>query len=166
MIPEPLHPAVVHFPLVLATGPLPRMDFERHRLLELGIRPTDVTHVFLSHHHYDHMGDYPRLLLTRWDANLTTLAADDTSGSVVDYASGVDIANTIILQSNTTQLQVLTGTATQSGSVLEDAPFGLWQQNVVVGLWTGLAAAILAAGIADGPFAGALRQLRESELLC
>jgi ribonuclease BN (tRNA processing enzyme) len=38
-----------------------------HRLLELGIRPTDVTHVFLSHHHYDHMGDFPRLLLTRWD---------------------------------------------------------------------------------------------------
>jgi len=38
-----------------------------HRLLELGIAPTKVTHFFCSHLHYDHMGDYPRLLLTRWD---------------------------------------------------------------------------------------------------
>lgn len=38
-----------------------------HRLLELGIAPTRVTHFFCSHLHYDHMGDYPRLLLTRWD---------------------------------------------------------------------------------------------------
>lgn len=37
------------------------------RLLELGIAATQVTHAFLSHHHYDHIGDYPRLLLTRWD---------------------------------------------------------------------------------------------------
>ncbi|MBI3069146.1 MAG: MBL fold metallo-hydrolase [Betaproteobacteria bacterium] len=38
-----------------------------HRLLELGINATDVTHFFCSHLHYDHMGDYPRLMLTRWD---------------------------------------------------------------------------------------------------
>ena len=38
-----------------------------HRLLELGVPPTRVTHFFCSHLHYDHMGDYPRLLLTRWD---------------------------------------------------------------------------------------------------
>ena len=38
-----------------------------HRLLELGIPATQVSHLFISHHHYDHMGDYPRLLLTRWD---------------------------------------------------------------------------------------------------
>jgi len=38
-----------------------------HRLLELGVPATEVTHVFFSHHHYDHIGDYPRLLLTRWD---------------------------------------------------------------------------------------------------
>jgi ribonuclease Z len=38
-----------------------------HRLLELGIPATHVSHLFVSHHHYDHMGDYPRLLLTRWD---------------------------------------------------------------------------------------------------
>ncbi|MGE0876582.1 MAG: MBL fold metallo-hydrolase [Burkholderiales bacterium] len=38
-----------------------------HRLLELGIPATRVTHFFCSHLHYDHMGDYPRLVLTRWD---------------------------------------------------------------------------------------------------
>jgi ribonuclease Z len=38
-----------------------------HRLLQLGIPPTQVTHFFCSHLHYDHMGDFPRLLLTRWD---------------------------------------------------------------------------------------------------
>lgn len=38
-----------------------------HRLLELKIPATRVTHLFLSHLHYDHCGDYPRLVLTRWD---------------------------------------------------------------------------------------------------
>lgn len=38
-----------------------------HRLLELGIAATQISHAFFSHHHYDHIGDYPRLLLTRWD---------------------------------------------------------------------------------------------------
>ncbi|WP_163359921.1 hypothetical protein, partial [Klebsiella aerogenes] len=42
-----------------------------------------------------------------------------TTGSVVDYAAGVDIANTIVIQSNTTQFQVLSGTATQTGQVQE-----------------------------------------------
>lgn len=37
------------------------------RLLELGLPPTRISHVFFSHHHYDHIGDYGRLLLTRWD---------------------------------------------------------------------------------------------------
>jgi ribonuclease BN (tRNA processing enzyme) len=38
-----------------------------HRLLEAGRRAIDVTHVFLSHLHYDHCMDYPRLVLQRWD---------------------------------------------------------------------------------------------------
>lgn len=38
-----------------------------HRLLELSIDPVEVTHAFISHHHYDHMGDLARLVLTRWD---------------------------------------------------------------------------------------------------
>jgi ribonuclease Z len=38
-----------------------------HRLLELGVSATQVSHFFCSHLHYDHMGDFPRLVLTRWD---------------------------------------------------------------------------------------------------
>lgn len=38
-----------------------------HRFLESGRRAVDVTHLFLTHLHYDHFMDYPRLLLTRWD---------------------------------------------------------------------------------------------------
>jgi ribonuclease Z len=38
-----------------------------HRLVESGRRAIDVSHVFLSHLHYDHCLDYPRLVLQRWD---------------------------------------------------------------------------------------------------
>ena len=38
-----------------------------HRLLESGHCPSDVTHLFLTHLHYDHIADYPRLLLQHWD---------------------------------------------------------------------------------------------------
>lgn len=38
-----------------------------HRLLEAGLRPSDVTHLFLTHMHYDHIADVPRLLLQHWD---------------------------------------------------------------------------------------------------
>lgn len=39
----------------------------QHRLLEAGCHPTKVTHAFLTHMHYDHMMDYARLVLQRWD---------------------------------------------------------------------------------------------------
>jgi fibronectin-binding autotransporter adhesin len=42
-----------------------------------------------------------------------------TTGSVVDYANGVAIANSIVLDSNSTQLQVSTGGATQAGAISE-----------------------------------------------
>ena len=42
-----------------------------------------------------------------------------TTGSVIDYASGITSAAAIDVNSNTTQLQVLTGTATQSGVISE-----------------------------------------------
>jgi autotransporter-associated beta strand protein len=42
-----------------------------------------------------------------------------TLGSVVDYAPGVTIANAIVLNSNSTQLSVTTGTATQAGAISE-----------------------------------------------
>ena len=38
-----------------------------HRMMEAGVRATDVSHVFFSHLHYDHCLDYARLLITRWD---------------------------------------------------------------------------------------------------
>lgn len=38
-----------------------------HRMLEAGRSPVDVSHVFLTHLHYDHIADYPRLVLQRWD---------------------------------------------------------------------------------------------------
>lgn len=37
------------------------------RLLEAGYKATDVTHFLMTHYHYDHLMDYPRLFLTRWD---------------------------------------------------------------------------------------------------
>jgi len=38
-----------------------------HRLIETGVKATEVTHAFFSHLHYDHCMDYPRLVLQRWD---------------------------------------------------------------------------------------------------
>jgi ribonuclease Z len=38
-----------------------------HRLLEAGVRPTQITDVFFTHLHYDHCLDYVRLLMTHWD---------------------------------------------------------------------------------------------------
>jgi ribonuclease Z len=37
------------------------------RLMETGVQATDVTHVFLSHLHFDHCADFIRLFLHRWD---------------------------------------------------------------------------------------------------
>ena len=37
------------------------------RLLAAGASPTKITHVFLTHLHYDHCMDYGYLVLTRWD---------------------------------------------------------------------------------------------------
>ena len=42
-----------------------------------------------------------------------------TTGSVVDYANGVTIANPIVVNSDTTQLSVTAGTATQAGAISE-----------------------------------------------
>jgi ribonuclease Z len=38
-----------------------------HRMLEAGVRPTEITDIFFTHLHYDHCLDYVRLLMTRWD---------------------------------------------------------------------------------------------------
>jgi len=42
-----------------------------------------------------------------------------TTGSVVDYANAVAIANQVVLNSDSTQLQVTTGSATQAGGISE-----------------------------------------------
>lgn len=44
-----------------------------------------------------------------------------TTGSTVDYADGVNISNPLNINSNTTKLQVLTGSAEQSGVISETA---------------------------------------------
>ena len=38
-----------------------------HRLMELGVKATEISQLFFSHLHYDHCLDYARLVLTRWD---------------------------------------------------------------------------------------------------
>lgn len=37
------------------------------KLVKAGIRPTDIEHLFFTHHHFDHDVDYPCFLLCRWD---------------------------------------------------------------------------------------------------
>jgi len=52
---------------------------------------------------------------------------------VIDYPNGSTDSNTIILTDNSTQLQVTTGSATQSGAISEAAgSFGL--ETSVLGL--------------------------------
>lgn len=38
-----------------------------HKLVKSGLFPTDVDHLFFTHHHFDHDADYPCFLLCRWD---------------------------------------------------------------------------------------------------
>ncbi len=45
-----------------------------HRLLEAGVKPVEITDVFLTHLHYDHCLDYVRLLMTRWDQGAGKIA--------------------------------------------------------------------------------------------
>ncbi len=38
-----------------------------YKLRRAGLAPTDISHLFFTHHHYDHNADYPCFLLCRWD---------------------------------------------------------------------------------------------------
>ena len=38
-----------------------------YKLRRVGIAPVDISHLFFTHHHYDHNADYPCFLLCRWD---------------------------------------------------------------------------------------------------
>lgn len=42
----------------------PAATYKMHRV---GLTPTDISHLFFTHHHYDHNIDYPCFLLVRWD---------------------------------------------------------------------------------------------------
>jgi ribonuclease Z len=39
-----------------------------HKLLAMGMHPTQIDNLFFTHHHMDHDIDYPCFLLTRWDS--------------------------------------------------------------------------------------------------
>ena len=38
-----------------------------HKLVKMGLFPTQIDNLFLTHHHYDHNADYPCFLLCRWN---------------------------------------------------------------------------------------------------
>ena len=38
-----------------------------HKLVKAGLFPTQINHLFFTHHHFDHNADYPCFLLCRWD---------------------------------------------------------------------------------------------------
>jgi ribonuclease BN (tRNA processing enzyme) len=40
------------------------------KLVRAGLWPTDIEHLFITHHHFDHMADYPCFVLVRWDQSI------------------------------------------------------------------------------------------------
>jgi len=40
------------------------------KLVKSGLFPTNITHLFFTHHHFDHDVDYPCFLLCRWDQSI------------------------------------------------------------------------------------------------
>lgn len=38
-----------------------------YKLVKAGLFPTQINYLFLTHHHFDHVADYPCFLLCRWD---------------------------------------------------------------------------------------------------
>ena len=40
------------------------------KLVKAGLFPTQITHLFFTHHHFDHDVDYPCFLLCRWDQSI------------------------------------------------------------------------------------------------
>lgn len=43
-----------------------------HKLVKMGLFPTQIDYLFFSHHHFDHNVDYPCFLLCRWDQSVGT----------------------------------------------------------------------------------------------
>lgn len=98
-------------------------------------------------------GDNSYTGTTRLEGGTLSLGSDTalgastltTFGSVVDYLDGVNIANSVVIDSTTTQFQVLTGSATHSGVISETngpRPFEKIGEGELIltadNLWTGL----------------------------
>jgi ribonuclease BN (tRNA processing enzyme) len=43
-----------------------------YKIVQMGIRPGKVGHLFFTHHHFDHNVDFPCFALTRWDLSRGT----------------------------------------------------------------------------------------------
>ena len=43
-----------------------------HKLVKVGLWPTNIDYMFFTHHHFDHDVDYPCFLLCRWDQSIGT----------------------------------------------------------------------------------------------
>jgi ribonuclease Z len=41
-----------------------------YKLVRMGLMPTEIDHLFFTHHHYDHNADYACFLLCRWDQHI------------------------------------------------------------------------------------------------
>jgi ribonuclease BN (tRNA processing enzyme) len=41
-----------------------------HKMVKMGLFPTQIDYLFFSHHHFDHNADYPCFLLCRWDQSV------------------------------------------------------------------------------------------------
>ncbi len=41
-----------------------------YKMAKIGVFPTQVNHLFFTHHHYDHDADYPCFLLCRWNHSI------------------------------------------------------------------------------------------------
>ena len=57
-------------PLMFDCGPA-----ATYKLAKAGFSPTQIEHLFFTHHHFDHNADYPCFLLARWDQSLHTTPA-------------------------------------------------------------------------------------------
>ncbi len=56
--------------------------FSAHRLLQAGVRPSELDTILLTHLHYDHCADYGYLVLNRWDESANDLPDLNVYGPV------------------------------------------------------------------------------------
>ena len=59
-----------------------------HKLVKMGLFPTQIDYLFFSHHHFDHNVDYPCFLLCRWDQSVGKENTLQVWGCVRPHISG------------------------------------------------------------------------------